>query len=197
MCYCGVLKTLKVVIDFLCKLCYNKKVTFYESEAITMKPNVLRQPNSDQILGTRKVYAAIGRFMLLHLGHQEFLIEAAKECDELIVFLGSCNQLGDEKYPLDVTIREKTINAIMKEAGIPEGKWKIVPIPDLPTFEEWWDEIETACQKNGVTHFITGNKEDILSILEEKDEPLGMELINPEMNSTFPYHASDLRKMKK
>lgn len=51
------------------------------------------------------------------------------------------------------------------------------------------------CKKFEVTHFCTGNKEDILDVLDSRGEDLGMEFINPEQDSDFPYHATDIRNM--
>ena len=43
--------------------------------------------------------------------------------------------------------------------------------------------------------FCTGNKEDILDVLKEKNIELNAELINPEEGSEVRYHATEIRKL--
>lgn len=142
-----------------------------------------------------KIVAAIGRFMPPHNGHKSFLVKLANEFDKVIILIGSCYQGGDIRHCITTTERIKMIKAIMKRAGIPEERYVIVPIPDFPTFEEWISNVMIVCKKNDVTHFCTGNKEDILDVLESRNEKLDLEFINPEDGSDFPYHATDIRNM--
>lgn len=87
------------------------------------------------------------------------------------------------------------LRAIFKREGVSEEKYIFVPVPDVPTFEEWIKNVLEVCKKFEVTHFCTGNKEDILDVLDSRGEDLGMEFINPEQDSDFPYHATDIRNM--
>ena len=142
-----------------------------------------------------KIVAAIGRFMPPHNGHKNFLVKLANEFDKVIILIGSCYQGGDIRHCITTTERVKMIKAIMKRAEISEKKYVIVPIPDFPTFEEWISNVMTVCKNNNVTHFCTGNKEDILDVLESRNEKLDLEFINPEEGTDFPYHATDIRNM--
>lgn len=81
----------------------------------------------------------------------------------------------------------------MKEEGIPETKFDIVQVQDRKTFEEWIDDVTEVCKKHNVTHFCTGNKEDILNVLKEKNIDLNLTMIDPEETLDFPYHATDVR----
>jgi hypothetical protein len=67
-------------------------------------------------------------------------------------------------------------------------------VQDFKTFERWIDHILCLVKKEKITHFVTGNEKDILNILKEKKIKLDLDFINPELTSTVPYHASDLRK---
>lgn len=142
-----------------------------------------------------KIVAAIGRFMPPHNGHKSFLVKLANEFDKVIILIGSCYQGGDIRHCITTTERVKMIKAIMKRAEISEEKYVIIPIPDFPTFEEWISNVMTVCQNNNATHFCTGNKEDILDVLESRNEKLDLEFINPEEGTDFPYHATDIRNM--
>lgn len=163
-----------------------------------METNVSSQSNSNnQNAKTGKVVAAIGRWMPLHNGHKAFLVSLAKssEFDKIVIMIGSCYEGGSSRYCITTTEREKMIRLIMEREAVPEDRYDIVPVPDVPTFEEWISNVLEVCKTYNVTHFCTGNKEDILNELEKRDEPLNLELINPEEGSDFPYHATDIRNM--
>ena len=143
----------------------------------------------------KKVVATIGRWMPVHNGHKAFLVKMAKEYDKIIVMVGSAYEGESIRYCITATEREKMIRAIFKTEEIPENKFEIVPMEDKPTFESWLEDVLTVCKKYKVTHFCTGNQEDILGVLKQKGITLDMELINPEEGSDFPYHATDIRNM--
>lgn len=146
-----------------------------------------------------KIVATIGKWEPLHNGHKEFLVKLAKDSTvkKLIIMIGSCYERSLEKHSITATEREKMIRAVMKAEDIPEEKFSIIPVPDYETFEEWICDILEVCKMNGVTHFCTGNTEEILDIIEKRKMNLGLEFINPETTSTFPYHATDIRELIK
>ena len=148
-------------------------------------------------MSTKKIVAAIGKWMPIHKGHKKFLINFAKDSnvEKLIVMLGSCYERSETKYSITANEREKMIRAIMNREGISEDKYVIVPVSDYDTFEEWIFDVLDVCKEYKVTHFCTGNREDILDVLEKNNMDLGLELINPETDSNFPYHATDIRNM--
>lgn len=143
-------------------------------------------------IAKRNVFA-IGRWMPLHMGHKAFLSKLAKEYDLLIIGVGSCYENGTIKNSIPAVLREKLLRCMLREEGIPPEKIKIVLIQDYDTFEEWIESVSEVCRRNRVTHFCTGNREDILSELEEKGIKLPFELINPEDDSDFNFHATDVR----
>lgn len=143
------------------------------------------------------VVAVIGRWMPPHNGHKEFLINFARDNSykKVIVMIGSAYTAGTERYCIPATEREKMLRAIFKREKIPEERIVIPHVADTITFEDWIYSVRRVCQNYGVTHFCTGNREDILDVLAAKGENLGFEMINPEENSKFPYHATDIRRM--
>jgi len=144
---------------------------------------------------TRKVAATTGRFMPPHIGHKEYLLKLVREFDNVVILLGSVYECGELRNCIPETKRVQMLTAIFNAAGISSQKYNIIPISDMPTFEEWLSLIREACKKNGVTHFVTGNKEDILDVLEQKGEDLGFEMINPELDSGIEIHATQIRKL--
>lgn len=142
-----------------------------------------------------KVVFAIGRWMPIHLGHKEFLLDLIKKFDKVIIGIGSCYESNTPRNCIPMVMREKLLRKVLKEAKVEEEKIKIIPVLDRVTFEEWIDNVVELCKENHVTHFCTGNKEDIINVLEEKGIDLNLEIINPEEDSKFPYHSTDIRKM--
>lgn len=147
------------------------------------------------IAKNKGIVAAIGRWMPIHNGHKEFLIKLANEYEKIIVIIGSCYENGTKRNCIPSIEREKMIHAIFKREKISKEKYEIVQVPDVDTFEEWIKDIKEVCKIHGVTHFCTGNKEDILNILERSGEKLEFKIINPEEKSNFPYHSTDIRNL--
>lgn len=138
-----------------------------------------------------KTALAIGRWMPIHLGHKQFLTDLARKFDRLVIGIGSCYENGTPRNCIPAIEREKLLRRIFKSEGLTNVI--IVPVEDRPTFEEWFSDVIKLCEKYDVTHFCTGNKEDILNVMKEKDLTLNAEMINPEDKSNFPYHATDVR----
>ena len=140
------------------------------------------------------VSATVVRLQPLHNGHKRFLVEWARK-GKMIVMIGSCYENGEERNCIPASEREKMVRAVYKRAGVPESQFEIITQEDTETFDEWISNVKEACNQYGVTHFITGNKEDILDVLAQRGESLGAEMVNPEDGSDFPYHATDIRKL--
>ena len=152
---------------------------------------------ANQTKKSENVVAVIGRWMPPHIGHKNFLIKFAKDpaYKKILVMIGSAYTSGTQRYCIPATEREKMIRAIFRREGIPEDKYVFAHVADTETFEEWICAVRKICKKHGVTHFCTGNKEDILDVLKKKGATLGFEMINPEEGTDFPYHATDIRKL--
>ncbi|MBQ7365439.1 MAG: NUDIX domain-containing protein [Clostridia bacterium] len=134
---------------------------------------------------------AIGRWMPIHSGHKNFLVKLARTYDRLVIGIGSCYENGTPRNCIPAIEREKLLHRILKTEGITNAI--IIPIEDRETFEDWIADVCRVCQMYQVTHFCTGNKEDILDVMAQKGIHLDVEMINPEEDTTFPYHATDIR----
>lgn len=139
--------------------------------------------------------AVIGKWLPIHLGHEKFLTTLARNYSKMAIMIGSAYQGGDVKHCITATEREKMIRAVLKSNKISDEKYEIIPVSDTPTFDEWFSNVLAVCKKYGVTNFCTGNKEEILNELAKREETYPLKLINPEINSDFPYHATDIRNM--
>ena len=127
---------------------------------------------------------AIGRWMPIHLGHKGFLVKLARSFDRLVIGIGSCYENGTPRNCIPAIEREKLLRKMLKTEGITNAI--IIPIEDRETFEEWIADVCRVCERYEVTHFCTGNKKDILDVLESKGITLDVEMINPEEGSDFP-----------
>ena len=136
----------------------------------------------------------IGRFAPPHKGHIQAILKLINNYDEVIIGLGSCYDVGSKRAPLQAIFREKLLLLSIEIAGGDLSKIKIVHIQDYLDFNMWLNDILEICNIYKVTHFITGNHEDILDILKDKKIDLPFVFINPESSSDYSYHASDLRK---
>ncbi len=161
-------------------------------EALDAHLNAPRQAQDNTPARPRTVFA-IGRWMPIHMGHKQFLVNLARQFDRLIVGIGSCYENGTPRNCIPAVEREVLLRKIFRHEGIPNEKIEIIPLSDKETFEEWINDVIAVCEHYHVTHFCTGNKEDILNVLESKNIRLNLEMINPEADSPVAFHATDVR----
>ena len=89
-----------------------------------------------------EIGAVQGRFQGLHLGHMEFLLEAKKRCQFLIIGItnydihsqyisddAKLNRFRSASNPFTFFERMMMITASMVEAGIPRDQFTVVPFP--------------------------------------------------------------------
>jgi nicotinamide-nucleotide adenylyltransferase len=68
----------------------------------------------------------VGRFQTFHKGHQSLIDTALKLCDRVYVFVGSAQEFGTERNPLNIATRIKMIRECY-----PEERVHIYALPDL------------------------------------------------------------------
>ncbi len=135
----------------------------------------------------------MGRWAPSHKGHIKFIMDLTRQFDEVHIGIGSCYEVGNSRHPLLAILREKMLLLSLYHEGCDLSKIKVSHIQDFERFEDWMDHVLKLVKREGITHFVTGNKEDILNVIEEKGLELDLEFINPELTSSIPYHATDLR----
>lgn len=69
----------------------------------------------------------VGRFQTFHLGHQKLVEAALKLCDRVLILVGSSQECGTERNPLNVSTRIKMIRFVYPDAE----RVIIFPLADL------------------------------------------------------------------
>lgn len=69
----------------------------------------------------------VGRFQTLHKGHQSLIDTALKLCDRVYVFIGSAQEYGTERNPLNIATRIKMVRACYPD----ENRVHIYALPDM------------------------------------------------------------------
>jgi len=81
----------------------------------------------------------IGRFQPFHNGHLHAIKQILKECDKVIIGIGSANSEITEQNPLNSIKRKELIEKVMQSENI--TNCQIVLINDQETHQLWADEV--------------------------------------------------------
>ncbi|MDP7282377.1 MAG: adenylyltransferase/cytidyltransferase family protein [Candidatus Undinarchaeales archaeon] len=81
----------------------------------------------------------IGRFQPFHNGHLHVIKQILKECDKIIIGIGSANSEITEQNPLTSTKRKELIEQVLQSENI--TNYRIVLINDQETHQLWADEV--------------------------------------------------------
>lgn len=139
-----------------------------------------------------------GRFSPPTRGHIQTMLWLLARFDRLIVGVGSCYEVGTVRHPLLASIREKMVLASLHAAGASLRRVRVVHLADFPEWDTWWAHTTGIPGIEEVTHFVTGNEDDILKVMREKGLALPFRLIDPEKEDLgafkFGFHATDLRR---
>ena len=79
-------------------------------------------------MGQKKPFALgilVGRFQVLHAGHEQMIRTALAVCDEVGILIGSSQEAGTEKNPLTYALRRRMLEALFGDAV------SIAPLPDI------------------------------------------------------------------
>jgi len=91
----------------------------------------------------------IGRFQPFHNGHLDAINQILKECDKIIIGIGSSQENNTEENPFSAEERKKMIEKVLPDI-------EIVFIPDINDDEGWAEHVEKLCSKFDVAY--TGNE---------------------------------------
>lgn len=95
----------------------------------------------------------IGRFQPFHKGHLEMVKQMEKECDELIIAVGSAQYAFYQQNPMTAGERIEAItNALKKEIKKP---FYVVPVEDINCYPNYVSHVESLVPKFSVIY--TGN----------------------------------------
>lgn len=140
-----------------------------------------------------------GRFSPPTRGHIQTMLWLLERFDRLVIGVGSCYEVGTVRHPLLASIREKMVLSSLHAAGASLRRVRVVHLTDFPgDWDCWWSHTTSIPGIEDVTHFVTGNEEDILAVMRAKGLELPFALIDPEKEDLgafrFAYHATDLRR---
>lgn len=69
----------------------------------------------------------VGRFQTFHKGHQSLVETGLKLCDRLLILIGSAQECGTEKNPLNINTRVKMIRSVYDDSQ----RVMIYALPDM------------------------------------------------------------------
>ena len=79
----------------------------------------------------------IGRFQPFHNAHLVDVNKILKECDEVIIAVGSSQEKNTLENPFSYSERKRMIESVLKKHKI--KNCKIYPVPDLYDDKKWVD----------------------------------------------------------
>jgi len=96
----------------------------------------------------------IGRFQPFHRAHLADIKLILKECDKVIIAIGSSQESLTKENPFSYEEREKMIEETLKAHKIFD--YDIIPVPDVNDDEEWVDHVKKIVPEFDVVY--TGNE---------------------------------------
>ncbi len=94
----------------------------------------------------------IGRFQPFHYGHLEAIRQALRECDELVIVVGSAQYSHTFENPFTAGERIEMIRLALRESGISLDRVIIVPVPDVGEHLIWVSKVKTFSPKFDVIY---------------------------------------------
>lgn len=114
-----------------------------------------------------KLAVVIGRFQILHVGHQLLLNKAASLADNVLVLLGSCNQPRTIKNPFNKYERAQMVRMHFEEQNFKNCTVKGLT-DNLYSDTSWVNQVQTRIQETKNEHGLTDKHVCIVGL--NKDE---------------------------
>lgn len=83
----------------------------------------------------------IGRFQPFHKGHLEIVEQMLKECDSVIIGVGSAQEQREMRNPLSGGERIEMIRDLFDSRGV--GPYEVYPVPDINCYPAWPHYVKT------------------------------------------------------
>lgn len=87
----------------------------------------------------------IGRYQPFHNGHLEVVKQILKECDVLVIGIGSAQDSHTKDNPFTGGERLSMISEALADEGVPLHRYIIVPIPDINNNALWVSHVKAFC----------------------------------------------------
>ena len=124
--------------------------------------------------------------------HLEYILKLARLYKKVIIISGSCYTLGNSRHCIPSIIRIKMIRAMLKEAGLSEEKYDIVPLADYESNEIWLKDLIDISRIYNINDIASGNEWVQEIVNSQNMYPLRVGDIP--LDKEIPYHATDVRK---
>ncbi len=102
----------------------------------------------------------IGRFQPFHKGHLAIIEEMKKDCEEIIIGIGSAQKERETDNPLSGGERIDMIKKVLESKGVED--YEIYPIPDLDCHPAWPHYIRSILPRFDIVY---GHSETVLNLL--------------------------------
>jgi len=94
----------------------------------------------------------IGRFQPPHLGHLHAIRSALRECDELIIVVGSAQYSHTAENPFTAGERIEMLRRVLIEEGIDLERVYLIPVPDVGEHSIWVSKVKSFCPSFDVVY---------------------------------------------
>lgn len=129
----------------------------------------------------------MGRFQPFHYGHLHAIQTILKECDELVLVVGSAQMSHEPDNPFTAGERLEMIRAALDAAGVPPDRYLIIPIPDAPAHRVWVSAVESQTPRFDTVY---SNQSLTRRLLIEA----GYDVRRIEMYERGKYEATEIRR---
>jgi nicotinamide-nucleotide adenylyltransferase len=136
----------------------------------------------------------IGRFQPFHQAHLSDIKLALKECDKVIIAIGSSQESLTKENPFSYEERKEMIEKTLKAHKI--LSYDIIPVPDVNDDEKWVEHVKKVVPEFSVVY--TGN-DFTEKLFKEKDIKIRKIKLIPDINATEIrkriLHGNDWREL--
>ncbi len=129
----------------------------------------------------------VGRFQPFHFGHLYAVEYILKECDTLVLVVGSAQMSHQHDNPFTAGERIEMIRAALNRANIPTDRYLIIPIPDAPAHRVWVSAVESQTPRFDLVY---SNQSLTRRLLIEA----GYEVRPIDLYKRGKYEASEIRR---
>lgn len=129
----------------------------------------------------------VGRFQPFHYGHLYAIESILKECDNLVLVVGSAQMSHQHDNPFTAGERIEMIRAALNGAKVPTDRYMIIPISDAPAHRVWVSAVESQTPRFDLVY---SNQSLTKRLLIEA----GYEVRPIELYQRGKYEASEIRR---
>lgn len=129
----------------------------------------------------------IGRFQPFHLGHLEVVKYVLGRVNRIVIAIGSAQYSHTLENPFTAGERITMIEQALDEAGIPPGKYLVVPIPDMNVHKLWVAQVVSQTPE---FHVVYSNEPLTVTLFMEA----GFKVETIPFFSREEYSATEIRK---